>query len=327
MSLSEDFVDAHIATWQANLSKGGYPYRAKWPSRLFHHTPLENAVNILKGNCLRSRSDPANNLERDVAAASVNDTRTHAHGYVRFYFRPRTPTQYNIEGVRKTGECRYGDETHAPVLFMLVFKCRGVLTLPGVRFSNQNMQIVATVDGEDEEYFRRIPFEKVFHMGAIGGDYSIISHRCAEVLAPSPLPLEDHLQWIYCRSEAERETLLYRLGDDASSWNSRIKVSDDLRVFEKDYVFVEEIRLSKEGVTFQLHPRKDHETVDIRITLWNPEGRVALKFENSSLAAVPPKNKRWIFRQPLSEEYYRVRVRLEGHIAYEGQLRVANELI
>jgi hypothetical protein len=109
--------------------------------------------------------------------------------------------------------------------------------------------------GDSEDYFSRIPFEKVFHEGSIGGDRSIIEHRCAEVLAPSPLPLANHLQWVFCRTAAERDTLLCLLGGKQAEWSSRIHISDDLLLFERRHVFVDSVFLSSNGINFQLSPR------------------------------------------------------------------------
>ncbi|UFW38953.1 DarT ssDNA thymidine ADP-ribosyltransferase family protein [Bradyrhizobium sp. WSM471] len=232
MALSATFIEDHIGRWEAELNKPWYSYRRNWPSRLFHHAPIENAVELLRDGNLRSRNDPNNKRTRDVAAIAVINTREYAHNFARLYFRPTTPTQWHIEGIRKQGECSFGESSHAPVLIMFVFDARKVLLSEGVKFSDRNMQ-TATAEPQDSEiYFATIPFEKVFHVGATGGDKSITEHRCAEVLAASPLPLSTALQWIYCRTVAERETLCDMLGDCAKSWSNKIIVSNDLLVFE-----------------------------------------------------------------------------------------------
>ena len=41
-----------------------------------------------------------------------------------FYFRPKTPTQWHIEGIRKAGECNYGDPTHAAVLVVFALDAK-----------------------------------------------------------------------------------------------------------------------------------------------------------------------------------------------------------
>jgi hypothetical protein len=91
MALSAPFIEAHIQKWETALTSPWYPYRSKWPGRLFHHAPIENAVKILLDGNLRSRDDPENQREKDVAAAGVISARSHAHNSARLYFRPRCP--------------------------------------------------------------------------------------------------------------------------------------------------------------------------------------------------------------------------------------------
>ena len=162
MALSAPFIEAHIQKWETALTSPWHPYRSEWPSRLFHHAPIENAVKILLDGNLRSRDDPENQREKDVAAAGVISARSHAHNSARLYFRPRTPTQYHIEGIRKKGECQYGDDSHAPVFIMMVFVARSVLAFPTTKFCDRNMQLGHAEPGDTEEYFSTIPFDKVF---------------------------------------------------------------------------------------------------------------------------------------------------------------------
>jgi|SRR5215831_1358383 len=320
MALGTAFINEHIARWEAELRKPYYAYREKWPSRLFHHSPLANAVKILIAGKLRSRADPENSDFVDVAGAGVIDARDHAHNYVRLYFRPRTPTQFHIEGIRKAGECQFGEQAHAPVLVMFVFDSRKVLRLEGTRFSDRNMQLGAAAAHDSEDYFSTIPFAKVYHEGGTGGDRSIIEHRCAEVLAESPLDLEETLQWIYCRSSAERDTLLYLLRNHELDYSQRVLISDDLRVFEKKYVFVEFVSLSSAGVIFQLNPRADGQKINVRVKAWNNSGKQIVDFYNGELAAVPTGAPRWRVATDLKNGRYRVRIELENQLAYENVL-------
>lgn len=328
MALSKDFVEAHVTKWEQALNTPWYPYRNKWPSRLFHHAPIENAVKILADGNLRSRDDPRNQKAKDVAAAGVIEARKHAHDSARLYFRPRTPTQFHIEGIRKTGECSYGEDAHAPVLIMMVFNARSVLTLPTIKFCDRNMQLGAANPSDTEEYFLAIPFDKVFHVGGIGGDRSIIEHRCAEVLAPSPMPLKDHLQWIFCRTTAERETLLHLLGGKQAPWLSKIVVSEDLSVFERRFVFVDYVGISHEGVSFQLSPRDDAKPIDVRVQAWDKAGAEVISYRNPEMLAHPSATvKRWRVAKALTNGIYLVHIDLEGHLAYRGYLTLGGRLV
>lgn len=134
MGLSPRVARAHIDDWKERLARGNRPYRQHWPSRLFRHEPLENAVKILKSGVLLSRRDAASEIERDIAPADIIASSEAAHGFVRLYFRPKSPTQYRIEGIRKPNELYQG--RHAPVLFLMLFRAEDILTQQGVAFSS-----------------------------------------------------------------------------------------------------------------------------------------------------------------------------------------------
>jgi len=208
MGLSAGFINAHIAAWEARLNTPFQTYRAQWPSRLFHHAPVENAALILKHGRLLSRIQSEGRRAVDVAPPDLIGSRTRPHEFARLYFRPRTPTQFLIEGIRKPSE--YYQGKHAPVLVMFVFDARKVLALDEVRFSDANMQSQWTTDGNTEAFFSGIDWQSVFHNSPTQ-ERGIRRRRCAEVLAPSPLPLRDNLQWVICRSQAERAMLLSAL--------------------------------------------------------------------------------------------------------------------
>jgi hypothetical protein len=242
------------------------------------------------------------------------------------YFRPKNPTQYNIEGIRRAGECQFGEATHCPVLIMFALDAQAVLTRPDIRFSSRNMQIGGTVTGNDEAFFSEIPFEKVYHEGNTNGDDTIRGHRCAEVLAASPLYLGECLKEIYVRSDPERDTLLHLLGDYRNLWADRCYVSEGLKVFEKRYTFVRQIGLSTEGVFFELHPRYDLRKVAVQIFVWDALGSKVIDFYNNALDAKPAGAERWIFKRPLQVGTYTVKVELEGHLAFESPVVLGDTL-
>ncbi|MFT3728748.1 MAG: DarT ssDNA thymidine ADP-ribosyltransferase family protein [Terricaulis sp.] len=327
MGLRREFVDAHIAKWVAQLTHTYfYPHRAKWPPRLFHHTPIENAARILRSGALLSRTASESSRVLDIADPEIVNTRDRAHDFVRLYFRPRTPTQFWIEGIRRPSEYFKGNK-HAPTLIMLVFDARSILSIDGVRFSDGNMQSANTCDGDDENFFSTIDFDRVFHEGPFNrSDPHVIVRRCAEVLAPSPLPLEN-LSFIYCRSAAERDFLLYKLGDAASKWERRVLVSDDIRVFEKRYTFAEHVSLSQQGVFFELAPRADAAPVNLDVQVKSLfGGKQYVQWGPANLATTNTAGgRRWRIDASLPSGAYIVIIRLEGCLAYENVLFVEDD--
>jgi hypothetical protein len=197
-----------------------------------------------------------------------------------------------------------------------------------VKFSDRNMQLGGAEPNDTEVYFSGIPFEKVFHVGSIGNDRTIIEHRCAEVLATSPLPLASTLQWIYCRTLAERETLFDLLGPDAATWSKKIIVSDDLLVFERKYTFVEYVGFNDEGLVFQLNPRVDQKTVSINVSATDSAGKQVVTFIHTEMKTRPEAPSiRWRVNASLPHGTYRVRIELEGHLAFSANVKHGAELV
>jgi hypothetical protein len=321
MGITDARASRHIAEWESRLSVGAHTHRSRWPSRLFHHSPIENTARILTDGYLLSRHGSTTHRKLDVADTSVIQHRDTAHQFARLYFRPRTPTQFHIEGVRKQGDYYNGDPSaHAPTLVMLIFDSRTILTRDGVRFSTGNMQSFDAMHGDTDEFFDTIEFMKVYHEGGKGGDRSITHCRCAEVLAPSPMLIADSLTSIYCRSAAERMTLLHELRAASEIWKDRIFVSDDLRVFEKRFVFVESVSLQHDGVVFQLHPSAY--PVAVQIEVWTETGAQFAEFSWSAMSAVPNTGNAWRAPVVLANGVYIVRIALEGCRAFEARLLV-----
>ena len=314
MGLSPEFIDTHIARWSAALDHQVFPHRRHWPSLLFHHAPLENAVKIISSGQLLSRNGSEGLRGRDVAATGVIDNRDRAHDFVRLYFRPRTPTQFNIEGIRRPAECRYGNG-HAPVLIMFALDARSILSLPNVRFSKINMQLNAARDEDSEAFFSEIDFEKVYHEGPYS-DPTIKDHRCAEVLCPSPLGLAQHLRWIICRSEAERETLAWSAGAAIAPYRERLIASDDLRVFDKNFPFANRVSASNDGITFTLNPRRDSQNLKVQVQVSRTDGRIAFDITYPEMPALSSTGGPWIARTPLEDDLYVVSITIDDHLAY-----------
>lgn len=317
MPVSAQAIQAHVQTWEARL---GASHRRHWPSRLFRHEVLENAVQLLKAGELLSRIEAANVMQRDVAPDDIISLSETAHQYARLYFRPRTPTQYRIEGIRKPSEIWNGK--HAPVVYMFVFRSQELLVRDGVHFSRGNMQIPGMDILDGDENFQQLDFSKIFHEGSYPPeDADIKVWRCAEVLVDSPLALDGGLEAIVCRSDAERKTLLFKLGDLAMKWANRIQVMSQPGFFNAEYAFVESVDLSGDGVHVRFHPR-------VRLPM---EARIDLSIESvtNSLNRRDFTNldldirKQWKFPFELLEGQYKVEIKIEGELAYENTLHFA----
>ncbi|MGN1398572.1 MAG: DarT ssDNA thymidine ADP-ribosyltransferase family protein, partial [Erysipelotrichaceae bacterium] len=111
-----------------------------WVNFAFHYTDVSNAVNILKTGKLFSRmkAENSNLMVNDNASRQVIDmTVSGVQSYVRFYFRPLTPTQYYNEGY-KHPQLRFHGEDNAniPVPIFFAFNLEKLLNDGNTQFSN-----------------------------------------------------------------------------------------------------------------------------------------------------------------------------------------------
>src|ERR1017187_3495148 len=204
-------IEAHLDSLRGEGWIG--PARQRWPKYVFFFAEMQNAVRILRGGKLvcRSKADMA----VDTGSEEVLDHTDRRHkDSVRLYFRPRTPTQYQVEGFRPIGQ--YGSlGKHMPMPVFFLFDAKDILTRMTTRFSDGNLGAAGSVDSDDAGFFEAIPFRKVYHVSSLYGlseaeKRNIIFHRCAEVIVPKELEL-DALRSIWCRSEAEYQTLRHSL--------------------------------------------------------------------------------------------------------------------
>lgn len=320
MGISLAKTQGHIAQWCETLSNPkAHDYRRKWPKYLFHHASLTNATGILEAGALLSRNDAASQIHDDVAPTEVISRRSDAHQFARLYFRPRTPTQYQVEGIRKTGECYLNDPSnHVPVLYMFLFSAESVLTLDDTQFSNGNMQSPQTKYAGTDEFFNSIQFKKVFHEGSFEQSEkdTILKARCAEVLTASPLPLNGHLKFILCRSEAERHTLLNAYPNADTALKLRIRTVTEVGIFHSLYSYVKGVDLLSNSCLIQFAPRRDGKPVECELFIRDSDGQIVRRLPVQPIDS--SKRLRVNFGTSLSTGTYLVEINLEGHLAYRN---------
>lgn len=232
--------------------------RARWVKYVFHYTDIRNAVKILKGGKLLCRSE----LERTGAMAVdnasrmiISSTEEDVKNYVRLYFRPKTPTQYNNEGIRPIAEQSL--ESHCPVPIFFLFDAKVILTMSDCQFAEGNLAKLG-IQGfrSTAEELADFDFKKIYHLGVFNQTErdDIILHRNAEVVIPTELNLSA-LKYIVCRSPAEKESLLQLLPSSVvSKWGSKILVDTKADFYNRSWVFVQTVQLSSKKATFDFSP-------------------------------------------------------------------------
>ena len=103
-----------------------------------------------------------------------------------------------------------------------------------------------------------LDWRRIYHTGPI--DFSrpegsdIISRRNAEVVIPGHLDMTS-LKWIYCRSEAEKDTLLHLLTEaQRHQYEGRILATARSELFYKQHTYLESVRMDSEAAYLSFSP-------------------------------------------------------------------------
>jgi len=253
MKLWKEEIRHHIEEWSGQLGD-----RHWWPHYLYHFTDVCNAASIIKTGYLYSRAEAQRLQLMQVDSASpevISGTRAEHLEYVRLYFRPRTPTQFDNEGIRPLGKRKLGG-AHCPIPIYLCFDALTVLADDETQFSDGNMGSGRATHSGERDFFLEIPFRLVFHHGPFGQDLrdEVVFRRHAEVLVPHSLPLNARLRFIAARSAAERQTLLHLLPPRVrDTWAPRIRLGEQA-LFERRWTYVEGVTVVDDCVVFAFNP-------------------------------------------------------------------------
>ena len=180
---------------------------------LYHFTDFTNLENILGSGYLKSRGlvlsesddfhDGADNEVIEQTDYSVIDS-------VRFYYKEKTPTLYNIEGIKVNSE-----PPHIPIPVYLIFDYE-LIYLQSSYFSSCNAASSYAEFGYDIEFFRNMDWENIFHRGALSIDdsfekFDIIRKRNAELLIKDKVSI-DYLKKIIFRSMTDYKRAINLFG-------------------------------------------------------------------------------------------------------------------
>jgi hypothetical protein len=245
-------IERYINDWSARLGTLRW-----WPKYVYHFTDVHNAASIIESGLLYSRAQCIDRalMKVDNASSVVLRRTNQAHyQYVRLYFRPRTPTQYNNEGIRPRSKRSL--DAHCPIPIYFCFDALQVLSRDDVLYSDGNMGSQHVRFSGEQEFFNTIPFHYVFHDGVISSNdkHTITFHRNAEVLVPNQLAVGPALKAIVCRSVAERQTLLALLPPKRRlEWAPIIRIGGQ-GLFVRQWTFVEEVVVIDDTVHIRFNP-------------------------------------------------------------------------
>jgi hypothetical protein len=244
----EQLEELKKKTWLSN--------RKWWPDYLYHFTDILNAVNILKCGSLYSRNkavDQAFMITDNASPDVISHTQEAYKDYVRLYFRPKTPTQYNNEGFRPTLFPGYL-KAHCPIPIMFLFSPIPILSADETLFTDGNIASPGVNISDEVSFFLSLSFEDIYHNSSLYGfdqqrKSSIIYHRQSEILIKNELPLSN-LSQIFCRSQAEYETLRSLLPKKIwQKYSGKIGVDSKNSFFFAEWPFIQMVELQQKLIT------------------------------------------------------------------------------
>ncbi len=294
--------------------------RRWWPRLLFHYTDINNAIRILQNGCLYSRGQLENAGGLAVSSGSsvvLAGTDTTIKDCVRLYFRPKTPTQFHAEGVRsKTilAKSMFSD-AHCPVPVFFLLDSASILTRNDSLFSDGSLASPKAQIFQTANELENLPWKKIYHNSwfDVEKDRDIVFRRGAEVIVPISLDLEA-LRYIYCRSEAERETLLFLLPYPLRKrYQRKIVSTTRSTLYFRQHTFLETVQLDSSAVSMNFSPETNSGgPFHLQIDLVFNEQQESFSISDFNLA----KYHNW--KIPLGEfiPNYSIQIFLDGFLIY-----------
>ena len=295
--------------------------RRQWTRFVYHFADIRNVASILARGALCSRETcRAERIDHvDSANADLIDDTPWAHPYARLYFRPRTPTQYHMEGIRPASDRPSG--ANCPVPVFLLFDSKGMMTREDALFTDSGMNRVGYRSGADLAFLETIRFEDVYHDTWFHPQelrsLEIKRRRHAEIAFPGSVDLED-LREIVCRTGPERDTLLGLVRNHDHDWSPLIRLErPGERLTYKKWLYVEDMQFGDDTVEVRMHlPESPNRSPYIAfVQVWAPGSKEPVI---SMIKEKPRFEVRNVIRLPDVYQRVRVRIEIDGALAYDG---------
>lgn len=318
---------------QSTAVKQHLPEGCKWWSNyIYHFSHITNIASILNDDLLKCRNQvhtEENNYVNDNASGEVMDGTFYEYkDYVRFYFRPLTPTQYHNEGIRAKNEIT-GLGAHCPVPVFLLFD-PALLDEKDVYFSYESLAShypVPKYQGVDN--LIHAPFNYIYHYGSTYGlnGSQIIKHRHAEVVVKDECNL-NFLQKIICRNQPEAATLRALLSPNAfAKYEDKIVVlgedtfdtEDENTMFRPDFLKILSVEQRRKSFKIKFSKRNSYAR-NLEINWWNENDNHICNFINSNFKSLDTNlqgdYELNLFENLKSLDVVKVEIRLDGSLIY-----------
>lgn len=221
---------ALIETYSDNpkefLIKGLEQFNGCVKPMIYHFSHLTNAVSIIREKVIKSRGSAV--FLDSAGSGIISQTIADRKNFARFYFRPKTPTQYYIENLGRGKESieKIGSDPICPVPVFFVIPLEEAIEQEW-NVSIGSLASPQTEYGNDIEILKKFDFEGVYK-NSLEIDWQrfrIASHQ--EFLLKDQLDLSQCNFELVVQNESAKESLLAMLGDLASEYVGKVRVDED----------------------------------------------------------------------------------------------------
>ncbi|MUG92955.1 DUF4433 domain-containing protein [Scytonema sp. UIC 10036] len=251
---------------------------SSWKGYIYHFTHIENAVSILQGERLLARNK-CNNFRDSAGASLIAHTSKDVKDFARFYFRPKTPTQWHNESLGKRKGNIYA---LCPVPIFFRVNLERVLETHGGKcgISNGNLAASGSHYGNSVDFLKEyFDFNHVYStLQQVGKDtylrasqQEFIIHHYLDF---TKLNLEDIS--LICRNTHDKQLLLHLMGRDSKYAH---RVFEEKDILDKNLFYHENphIKITNHGQYFEVEIEKYGSSVNAI------EGELYLKFTQETL--------------------------------------------
>jgi hypothetical protein len=165
-------------------------------------------------------------------------------------------------------------------------------------------------------------FRKIYHGTWVSNEEreDIVSHRNAEIVVPNELDLSQ-LKLIYCRSAAEKETLLYLLpANIRDRWAPKIAIETTATLYYRQWAFVESATLSNDSIVLNFSPDAEQAGPFDLTLVRNSSDRQTLSIKDFYA------NKRTEIKFKSNVWTYDIEVYLDEHLAFAESYDGSDEI-
>ena len=316
-----------------------------WSDYFFHFTDVHNASRILCAEWIYSRqqaTEKAIMVNDNASRAVIEATEGESKIYGRLYFRPLTPTQYHNEGYKPL-EVRNSDiNACCPVPIFLCLDANATLHYPGTQFAERGIAGNRHDVSEGIEAFSQLNFEKIYHYGPYTSeDKDIKEYRHSEVIREGGFPVESLLKYILCRTQAERETLLFLLRQNSAAlynkYKGKVIYNPALLCFYNNGIFVKNVKITNDILVVHFNDPeqrfKNHSDANIPIQI---DTELAYRGADGSILSVQRllgelnycsvRSCSFKLKQDLDYSTVRVTLMLNDAVMYENELDIRNAM-